>query len=127
MRRFTQTSVRQAQARKRRLRLATMAERAAIPERPILGRGPRYLIHPHVSIACGSVLSEIAHDLRDEGVAVDNDALEQVTTFLCGPDSSLFELGLHAAVSEVERLSRLLRRRRWACTHEFALLEGREQ
>jgi hypothetical protein len=53
MRRFLRTIVRRDADSKRRLRLAAMAERAAIPERPFLGRGPRYLIDPHVSIACG--------------------------------------------------------------------------
>jgi hypothetical protein len=66
MRRFLATFPRPHAKRKRRLRLAAIAERAAIPERPFLGRGPRYLIHPRVSFYCEPVWSEIA---RNEGVA----------------------------------------------------------
>jgi hypothetical protein len=127
MRRFLPTIVRRDADSKRRLRLAAMAERAAIPERPFLGRGPRYLIHPHVSIACGAVLSEIAFDLRDESLAVDTGALDPLATFLKGPDSTLFELNVVAAVDETVRISRLLRRRgtsKWARAHEFELADA---
>ena len=126
MRRFARTTVRPARARRRRLRLAAMADRAAIPERPFLGRGPRYLIHPAVATARGPVLWEIACDLRDEALEVDSTGLEQLETFLHGPDSSLFEVRPRAAVSEAARLARLLRGRGWAGTHEFELSEGRE-
>lgn len=66
MRRLTRPTVRRDQDRKRRMRLATMAERAAVPEQPLLGRGPRYLIHPHVSVTCRPEMLEIARDLRDQ-------------------------------------------------------------
>lgn len=124
MRRFLPTIVSRDADSKRRLRLAAMAERSAIPERPFLGRGPRYLIHPYVSIACGSVLSEIAFDLRDESLAIDTAALQLLATFLTGPDSALFELNVVAAVDETVRISRLLRRpgtTDWARAHEFEL------
>jgi hypothetical protein len=125
MRRLTRPTIRRDQDRKRRMRLATMAGRAAIPERPFLGRGPRYLIHPHVSVACGSVLLEIARDLRDQALAIDSDALDELATFLQGPDSSLFELKLSAAADEAARLLHLVRRRGWESAHEFALPSAR--
>jgi len=127
MRRFLPTIVRRDADSRRRLRLAAMAERSAIPERPFLGRGPRYLIYPHVSIACGSVLSEIAFDLRDESLAIDTGALDRLATFLGGPDSTLLELNAGAAVDEAVRISCLLRRRRtteWARAHEFELSDA---
>jgi hypothetical protein len=126
MRRFTPKIVGRDASGERRRRLAAMAERAAIPERPFLGRGPRYLIHPHVSIACGPVLSEITFDLRDEVLAIDAGALDQLATFLKGPDSTLFELNVVAAVAETVRISCVLRRRgttEWARGHEFELFD----
>jgi hypothetical protein len=124
MRRFTPTTVGRDANSRRRLRFAAMAERAAVPERPFLGRGPRYLIHPQVSVACGPVLSEIAFALRDESLAIDTGALDQLATFLKGPDSTLFELNVVAAVDEAVRISRLVRPRGttdWARAHEFEL------
>jgi hypothetical protein len=96
--------------RKRRRRLAAMAQRAAAPERPFLGRGPRYLIQPSVSFACGPVLSEIARDLRDQTLPIDSEVLDQVATFLSGPDSRLFERSPDRARDEAMRLARLQRR-----------------
>lgn len=95
---------------KRRRQLAAMAERCAIPERPSLGRGPRYLIHPHVSIECGPVLSGIARDLRDETLRIDCEVLHGLATFLQGPDSSLFELDPVVAVGVAGRLAKSVRR-----------------
>jgi hypothetical protein len=96
--------------RKRRRRLAAMAQRAAAPERPFLGRGPRYLTQPSVSFACGPVLSEIARDLRDQTLPIDSEVLDQVATFLSGPDSRLFERSPDRARDEAMRLARLQRR-----------------
>ena len=111
MRRMTPKTVRTNAERQRRRRLAAMAERAAVPERPFLGRGPRYLIQPSVSLACGPVLSEIARDLRDEALPIDGEVLDQVATFLSGPSSRLLERSPDGALDQAVRLARLQRRR----------------
>ena len=105
MRTVTPKAVRPNADRKRRRRLAAMAERAAVLERPFLGHGPRYLIHPSVSVACGPVLSEIARDLRDQALPIDSGALDRLATFLSGPDSHLFEPSPDAALDEAVRLA----------------------
>ena len=111
MRTATPKTVRPNAARKRRRRLAAMAERAAVPERPFLGHGPRYLIHPSVSVACGPVLSEIARDLRDQAVAFDSEALDGLATFVGAPDSPLFEPSPDGALDEAVRLAPIRCRR----------------
>jgi hypothetical protein len=112
MPRITATIVLRDDDRKRRVRLAGMADRAAIPERPVLGRGPRYLIHPRVSFYCEPELSEIARGLRDETLPINTELLDQLATFLKGPDSSLHGLSEDDAVDEGERLAHALRQRR---------------
>jgi len=123
MRRVTPKTVRQHADRKRRRRLAAMAERAAAPERPFLGHGPRYLIHPSVSVACGPVLSEIARDLRDEAVLIDSEALDRLATFLSGPDSRLFEPSPDAALDEAVRLAHIQCRRNTAARIDLPEVE----
>jgi hypothetical protein len=108
--------------RRRRRRLAAMAERAAVPERPFLGHGPRYVIHPRVSLACGLVLSEIARDLRDAAVPIDSETLDQLATFLGGPDSRLFEPSPDRALDEAVRLAHVQRSR--ATAARIDLLEA---
>jgi hypothetical protein len=107
---MTSKAARTNAERKRRRRLAAMAERAAVPERPFLGRGPRYLIQPSVSVACGPVLSEIARNLRDEALPIDGEVLDQVATFLSGPGSRLLERSPDGALDEAVRLARVQRR-----------------
>ena len=107
MRTVTTKTVRPNADRKRRRRLAAMAERAAVPERPFFGHGPRYLIHPGVSVACGPVLSEIACDLRDQALPIDSDALDPLATFLSGPDSPLFEPSPDRALDEALQLAHI--------------------
>ena len=107
MRRVTPKAVRQDADRRRRHRLAARAERAAAPERPFLGHGPRYLIHPSVAVACGPVLLEIARDLRDAAVPIEREALDRLATFLGGPDSRLFEPSPDAALDEAVRLAQI--------------------
>lgn len=58
-------------------------------------------------------------------MTIDRDALDQLATFLQGPDSSLFELKPTAAANEAERLLSLVRRRGGKCAHEFALPDAR--
>jgi len=97
---------------RRRRRLAAMAERAAVPERPFPGRGPRHLIEPSVSLACGPVLLDIAGDLRDQALPIDGEVLDDIATFLSGPSSRLFERSPDGARDEAVRLARVQRRRR---------------
>jgi hypothetical protein len=97
---------------RRRRRLAAMAERAAVPERPFLGRGPRYLIQPSVSLACGPVLSEIARTLRDGTLPIDSEVLDDVATFLSGPSSRLFERSPEGALEEAVQLAHVQRARK---------------
>ena len=61
---------------KRRHTLARMAERAAVPERPIRGRGPLYLIRPAVSVACAPSLRAIAAAFRDDTRHIDEESVD---------------------------------------------------
>jgi hypothetical protein len=112
MRTAAPKTVRPSADRKRRRRLAAMAERATAPERPLLGHGPRYLIHPSVSVACGPALSEIARDLRDQALPIDSEVLDQVASFLTRSDSRLFEPSKAGALDEALRLAHLQSRRK---------------
>src|ERR1700750_3320027 len=89
MRRITPKAVRQDADRRRRHRLAARAARAAAPERPFLGHGPRYLIHPSVAVACGPVLLEIARDLRDAAVPIEREALDRLPPLSPAPATAL--------------------------------------
>lgn len=92
---------------KKRQKLARHAERAAVPERPYIGRGPRYLVQPNVTAACAPSLRAIAAALRDETHSIDDASLEAVGNWLthgCGSsgrDSA-------AALREVLRLERII-------------------
>ena len=91
-------------SRKRR-RLARNVERATVPERPFIGRGPRYLVQPSVTAACAPSLHAIADALRDEKHAIDETSLEAVRSFLSdGMTSPFFGRDSNAAVREVARL-----------------------
>ena len=52
-------------ATRKRIKLARSLERAAVPERPYIGRGPRYLVHPTITAACAPSLLAIAAALRE--------------------------------------------------------------
>src|SRR5262249_14951023 len=78
-------------------------ERAAVPEKPLIGRGPRYLVHPEIAIVCAPSLHAIAAVLRDESYALDEDALENVRYFVTGP-SPFFGRDVTAALREAVRL-----------------------
>ena len=45
---------------RKRISLARSLERTAVPERPYIGRGPRYLVHPTITAACAPSLLAIA-------------------------------------------------------------------
>jgi hypothetical protein len=93
--------------RKRR-RLARHVERAAVPERPFIGRGPRYLVQPSVTVACAPSLRAIAATLRDETHPIDDASLKAVGKWLtdgCGP---FFGRDSTAALREVVRLQKII-------------------
>jgi hypothetical protein len=87
----------------KRRRLARWLERAAVPERPVVGRGPRYLVRPNVTVACAPSLRAIAAALRDETVMVDSNQLRALQDFVSG-DSPFFGDDPTAALREVVRL-----------------------
>ena len=94
---------------KKRRRLARALERAAVPERPFMGRGPRYIVHPSVTVACAPSLQAIADVLRDEMHPIDKGSLEAVGTFLTdGCASAFFGRDSTAALREAVRLQHLV-------------------
>jgi hypothetical protein len=93
---------------KKRQQLARRVERAAVPERPFIGRGPRHLVQPSVTAACGPSLRAIAAALRDETHPIDDASLKAVGRWLtdgCGP---FFGRDLTAALREVVRLQHVI-------------------
>lgn len=92
---------------KKRQKLAQTAERAAIPEASGPRRGPLYLVHPSVAIACAPSLHTIAAALRDETHSIDGASLESLRKFLTdgGP---FFGRDPAAALREVVRLERII-------------------
>lgn len=72
---------------KRREKLARMAERAAIPERPIRGT---YIIRPAVSAACAPSLQAIAAALRDPTLHIDEKSLEAASKFFTDGRTALY-------------------------------------
>jgi hypothetical protein len=93
---------------RKRQQLARHVERAAVPERPFMGPGPRYLVRPSVTAACASSLRAISAALRDETHPIDDASLEAVGRWLtdgCGP---FFGRDSTAAVREVVRLQHVV-------------------
>jgi hypothetical protein len=119
MRTAAPRNVRPNADRKRRRRLAAMAKRGRRSGTPVSRTRPALPDHPSVSVACRPVLSEIARDLRDQAVAIDGEALDQLATFLTGPDSRLFESSKAGALDEAVRLAHIQCRRNH-CTHQSA-------
>ena len=93
---------------KKRLTVARGAERAAVPERPWLGRGPRYLVQPSVALTCAPSLRAIAAALRDEARPVDSGAVDAVHTFLTDGGSPFFGRDVTAALREAVRLRHIV-------------------
>jgi len=86
--------------RKRRS-LARSLERASVPERPYIGRGPRYLVHPEIAVACAPSLRALAAALRDESVAFDDSELRAIRSFITdGVGSAFFGRDATAALRE---------------------------
>ena len=93
---------------KKRQNLARCVERAAVPERPFIGRGPRYLVPPSATAECASSLRLIAAALRDETHQIDDASLKATGRWLtdgCGP---LFGRDSTAALREVVRLQHVI-------------------
>ena len=93
---------------KKRRRLARGLERAAVPERPLMGRGPRYLVQPSVTVACAPSLLAIATALREEALVVDADLLRAIWTFICDGASPFFGRDVTEALREAVRLQHIV-------------------
>jgi hypothetical protein len=93
---------------KSRRQLAGSLERAAVPERPFIGRGPRYLVQPNVAAACAPSLRALAVALGDETRPVDEESLEAMRTFLRGPDSPFLGRDATEALREAVRLQHIV-------------------
>jgi hypothetical protein len=93
---------------KKRQRLARYVERAAVPERPFVGQGPRYLVQPSVTAACAPSLRAIAAALRDETHAIDDASLEAVESWLRNGAGPFFGRDPMAALREVVGLERVI-------------------
>ena len=76
--------------KRKRHRLARSLERASVPERPYIGRGPRYIVNPAIAMACAPSLRSIAAALRDETVALDDGELGAIRSFISGGAGSEF-------------------------------------
>jgi hypothetical protein len=87
-----------------RRRLARGVDRAAVPERPFIGRGPCYLVLPSITAACAPALHLIAAALRDETHPIDEASLKAVESFLTDGSGPFFGRDSNAAVREVARL-----------------------
>jgi hypothetical protein len=92
---------------KKRQKLAQHVERAAVPERPFLGRGPLYLVHPSITYACAPSLHAIANALRDETHPIDAASLESLRRFLTA-DGPFFGRESAATLREVVELERTI-------------------
>jgi hypothetical protein len=93
---------------KKRQRLARALEWSAVPERPWIGRGQTYLVHPSVTAACAPALREMAAALRDDTAALDEEGVRAVMDFIALGDSPFFRRDIAAARSEAERLRDLV-------------------
>ena len=89
---------------KKRRQLARAVERAAVPERPFFGPGPRYLVHPYVTTACTASLRAIAAALRDETLVLGEHELRAVETFILDGRSPFFGRDANAAMQQAVRL-----------------------
>ena len=89
---------------KRRDKVARMAERAAVPERPFRGGVPRYLIRPAVSLACAPSLQAIAAALRDGTLHIDEESLEAAWRFFTDGGTALYGYDVTEALRETVRL-----------------------
>ena len=88
----------------KRQHLARRVAQAAVPERPFIGRGPRYLVQPSVTVACALSLRALAAALRDETHPIDDARLKRVESWLTDGSGPFFGRDSAAALREVVRL-----------------------
>jgi hypothetical protein len=93
---------------KKRQQLARHVERAAVPERPLIGRGPRYLVQPSVTAACAPSLRAIAAALRDETHPIDEASLKAVRRWLTDGGGPFFGRDSTSALREVVGLQHVV-------------------
>jgi tetrahydromethanopterin S-methyltransferase subunit F len=87
--------------RRKRNQLARSLERASVPERPYIGRGPRYLVHPEIALVCAPSLRALAAALRDNTIAFDDGELRAIDSFVSdGAGSAFFGRDPTAALRE---------------------------
>jgi hypothetical protein len=91
-------------ATRKRIKLACSLERAAAPECPYIGRGPRHLVQPTITAACAPSLRAIAAALRADPLAFDDDELRQMRSFISDGGSPFFGRDETAAMREAVRL-----------------------
>lgn len=91
-------------ATRKRITLARSLERASVPERPHLGRGSRYLVHPTITKACAPSLLAIAAALRAEPLAFHDSELSEVRSFILDGGSPFHGRDETAAMREAVRL-----------------------
>ncbi len=93
---------------KKRHQLARQVERAADPERPLVGRGPRYIVHPRIASACAPSFKAIAAALRDDPRVIGDAGLEAVRSFIFDGGSSFFDRDETTALRDAVRLQHLI-------------------
>jgi len=93
---------------KKRRRLARALERMAVPERPLIGRGPRYLVQPSVTAACAPSLRAIATAVADDARVLDKDGLRAVLTFISDGSSPFYGRDTTEALREAVRLQHIV-------------------
>ena len=102
----------------RRNKLARALERAAVPERPFIGRGPRYLVHPRITAACAPSLLAIAASLRNDPLVFDDNELRNVRAFISDVGSPFFGPDETAAMREAVRLQHAVIAPKAAVVHD---------
>jgi hypothetical protein len=98
----------QAKVACRRLNFVRAVERAAVVERPVVCKGPLYLVHPTIAAACAGSLRRIAVLLRDESHPVDASALDALQAFIRDGASSFFGRDVASARREAALLEHLV-------------------
>jgi hypothetical protein len=96
--------VKRDRSARKRERLARVVERATLPERPFMGSGPRYLVHPSVAAACAPSLLAIAAALHDEARRIDDASLRALERFITDGSSAFFGYSTTTALWATIRL-----------------------
>jgi len=98
--------MRDASTSKRRSKIASILERASVPETPC-PRGVPYLVHPDISTACSPYLLSIATVVRDQRQAVEEETLHALLVFVLDGESSFFGRDPATAVQDAALLLHL--------------------